>query len=190
MIENAGYVVEVIWDHEWNQSEKEREGVGDFVNQLELVDRLEPRDTFLAVEQMHRCSDESKKRKGRRFGTVSTSEQKMCMQWNIPLHFSILTYRCGGKLTFPLCRSCVATQLPLPLLQRTYCCHHSDEQRALTGTWCTPELQAAVAKGYVITKIHEVLHFSNQSTDLFKSYITSNRRGSRWTRGRLKRTLG
>ena len=57
------------------------------------------------------------------------------------LHFAVLPHRCGGKLTFPLCQSCVETQLPLPLTQRTHCCPHTPEERALTGTWFTPELK-------------------------------------------------
>ena len=89
------------------------------------------------------------------------------------LHFAILPHRCGGKLTFPLCRSCMETQLPLPLRQRTHCCPHTEKERTLTGTWCTPKLQAAMAKGYVIVKVHEVWHFSNQRGDLFKGYINT-----------------
>ena len=45
-IKKAGYEVEVMWEHEWNQLKKEREVVREFVNQLNLVTRLEPRDAF------------------------------------------------------------------------------------------------------------------------------------------------
>lgn len=31
----------------------------------------------------------------------------------------------------------------------TNLCPHSDEQRTMTGTWCTPELQKTVEKGYL-----------------------------------------
>ncbi len=89
------------------------------------------------------------------------------------LYHPVLPYRCGGKLTFPLCRTCVETQLPCPLLQRTHCCPHDENERSLTGTWCTPELQEAVSQGYVIQKIHEVWHFEKQSTQLFKEYVNT-----------------
>ena len=45
-IEKAGYQVEMMWEDEWNRVKKEREDVREFVNQLEVVPRLEPRDAF------------------------------------------------------------------------------------------------------------------------------------------------
>lgn len=53
----------------------------------------------------------------------------------------------------------------------TYRCSHTDDQRQLTGTWCTPELERAVAKGYVLQVIHEVWHFSNTRVGLFRDYV-------------------
>ena len=54
-------------------------------------------------------------------------------------------------------------------------CTCKDEQRALTGTWCTPELLKAVDKGYRIIKIYEVYHFSEASypdrNPLFAEYV-------------------
>ncbi len=35
-------------------------------------------------------------------------------------------------------------------------CDHSDQEREITGCWCTPELQAAVELGYQVTQVHEV----------------------------------
>ena len=46
-IENAGYEMEVIWEHEWNQLKREREDVKEFVSKLNIVTRLEPRVAFL-----------------------------------------------------------------------------------------------------------------------------------------------
>lgn len=89
------------------------------------------------------------------------------------LHFGVLPYRSGGKLTFPLCRTCVVTELPLPLLERSQCCRHSSDERSLTGTWCTPELQEAMEQGYTIDKIYEIWHFERQSTQLFKGYVNT-----------------
>ena len=50
-------------------------------------------------------------------------------------------------------------------------CVHSDEERAITGVWCTNEFQKALEKGYKIAHIYEVEHFEKRSTDLFKEYI-------------------
>ena len=38
-------------------------------------------------------------------------------------------------------------------------CQHTDEERALTGTWVTLELDKAVDKGYRILKTFEIWHF-------------------------------
>lgn len=40
-----------------------------------------------------------------------------------------------------------------------------------TGTWTTPEINKALALGYRITHIYDILHFDEQSTDLFKDYV-------------------
>ncbi|GBN16734.1 hypothetical protein AVEN_256211-1 [Araneus ventricosus] len=65
---------------------------------------------------------------------------------------------------FPLCRSCVETR------QQTIC-FHNDDERALTGTWVTEEVKLSKTKGYKISEIYEVYHFSHSSDTLFKSYI-------------------
>jgi len=50
-------------------------------------------------------------------------------------------------------------------------CLHSDEERSITGFWCTNEIDKALEKGYIIQDIYEVLHFENTSTELWKGYI-------------------
>ena len=208
-IEKAGYDVEMIWEHEWNQLKRERQDVKEFVNALNIVSRLEPRDAFFGgrtnAVQLYRSVKEEEGEEIRYVDYTSLypwvnkncvylvghpaiitqpevlEKTDVLMEYFglvkctvLPpygLHFAILPHRCEGKLTFPLCRSCVEAQLPLPLTQRTHCCPHTEEERALTGTWCTPELKAAAAKGYVITQVHEVWHFPNQRSDLFEGYI-------------------
>ncbi len=61
------------------------------------------------------------------------------------LYHPVLPYTSGGKLKFPLCRTCANEEQLEP------CCH-SDRQRALTWTWCTPELHEALRKGYKVLK--------------------------------------
>lgn len=64
------------------------------------------------------------------------------------LFHPVLPVRAGGKLTFPLCRSCVAEEQEKPLLEQSNMCGHTTEERMLKGTWCTPEFQKAIEKGY------------------------------------------
>ena len=64
----------------------------------------------------------------------------------------LLPYRCGGKLLFPLCKSCAETENQQE-------CDHSDAERALSGTWVTCELEKALSLGYKINEIYEVWHY-------------------------------
>ena len=60
-----------------------------------------------------------------------------------------------------------------PLLDRRRACPQTPSERELTGTWCTPEIDEAVAQGYVITRIHEVWHFpdNQRRKRLFAPYV-------------------
>lgn len=89
------------------------------------------------------------------------------------LYHVVLPYRCAGKLTFPLCAVCVEQQIPQPSTARSWSCSHDDTKRSLTGTWCTPELEEAIRRGYVIKKIHEVWHFPRRSNALFTFYVNT-----------------
>ena len=95
-----------------------------------------------------------------------------CKVWApYDLYHGVLPHRQGNKLTFPLCRTCVEQEQPKSLHERSVRCPHSEDERALTGTWCTPELEKAVEKGYRILYIFEVWHFEKKSNQLFKDYI-------------------
>ena len=89
------------------------------------------------------------------------------------LFHPVLPFRCGGKLTFPLCGQCVREQQQVPLLERTPICEHSPEQRMLRGTWCTPEIQKAKRMGYELKKVHEVWHFKDSARGLFAEYVNT-----------------
>ena len=89
------------------------------------------------------------------------------------LYHPVLPYRHDKKLTFPLCRTCVEREPAKPMHERTWTCKHDANERALTGTWCTPELQKAVEKGYKVLYIYEVWHFKDASTTLFKEYVNT-----------------
>ena len=61
------------------------------------------------------------------------------------------------------------------LLEKSYHCLHSPEERLLRGTWCTPELFKAVEVGYRIVHIHEVWHFPEEQRQegLFADYVNT-----------------
>ena len=90
-------------------------------------------------------------------------------------------YRSHDKLTFPLFRTCVKENISKPLLEKTCASHHTDEERALVGTWCTPELEVAVRKGYTIQHVHEVWHFEKTmdgTVPVLRGHVAPNQRRS------------
>lgn len=89
------------------------------------------------------------------------------------LYHPVLPVRVNGKLLFPLCVTCASQQLDLSLLERGFDCPHSDVEREIKGTWCTPEIQEAVRQGYEVVKIIEVYHFpeDQRHAGLFQPYI-------------------
>ena len=72
------------------------------------------------------------------------------------LYHPVLPYQSNGKLKFPLCAYCAATENQSP-------CTCADDDRCLAGTWCTPEIQKAVECGYKVVKIYEVYHWEASS---------------------------
>ena len=72
----------------------------------------------------------------------------------------------NGKLLFALCRTCAETQ-------PNEFCTHTDDERQLTGTWCTPEIEKALELGYELRKIHEVWHYEQSEIGLFAEYINT-----------------
>ena len=85
------------------------------------------------------------------------------------LFHPVLPYRSNGKLCFPLCRTCCNTQ-------ESEECNHSNEERALLGTWPTVEFDKALQLGYQVAEttsgvqeIYEVWHYKKRSDTLFRS---------------------
>ena len=65
---------------------------------------------------------------------------------------------------FPLCKTCADTLNQNP-------CTHTDEERAILGTWCHVELMKAIEKGYEVLEIHEVWHWEETTNELFMDYV-------------------
>ena len=89
------------------------------------------------------------------------------------LYHPVLPLRSGGKLTFPLCATCVKEQQQKPMLERTPHCHHSPAERMLHGTWCTPEINKAREMRYQLVRVHEVWNFEERESGLFAEYVNA-----------------
>ena len=72
----------------------------------------------------------------------------------------VLPLKCNGKLKFPLCYKCACNE-------SQEMCKCLDTERMFTHTYCTPELEVALNKGYILWETHEVLHWSE--TEMYNS---------------------
>jgi hypothetical protein len=93
----------------------------------------------------------------------------------------VLPARFKDKLIFTLCHTCASERISKRDVIISPTCHHSRDERALVGTWCTVEVQEAVNRGYELLEIHEVWHFKNRikydpiskTGGLFTEYINA-----------------
>ena len=205
-LRQMGYKYISIWECQFIKQLKENEGgVRDFVEQLDIPSRMEPRDSFFggrtnASKLYHKVEE------GETIGyadftslypfvnkyseypvghpDIITSDFKDIGEYFgiakvkiLPprgLYHPVLPYRSVGKLKFPLCQKCADNESQTP-------CTCAANERVLYGTWCTPEIQKAVEKGYTIVKIYEVYHwdktekYDSESGNggLFSEYINT-----------------
>jgi hypothetical protein len=88
-----------------------------------------------------------------------------------------LPYKTAAKLLFPLCKKCVEE------LHEN--CTHSNEERMLTGTWCSLEVDYAIKQGYKLIEYYCVWHFEEcykydpitKLGGLFATYVDTFLRG-------------
>ena len=65
------------------------------------------------------------------------------------LAIPVLPYNAHKRLVFGLCRSCMEEM-------NIGNCRHSEDERAIKGVFCTPELHTALKKGYVILNTYDI----------------------------------
>ena len=191
-----GLGVVVMWECEWARQKTSDVALQTFLTTLKLQSRIEPRDSLYggrtnAIKLYHK-TEPGEKIRYYDFTSLYPTVQARCPYpvghpeiifrdfKSVEQYFGIvkctvlpprglfhpvLPYRCNGKLMFPLCRTCTDE------LNQTDTCHHDPDDRALTGTWVSFELQKAVEKGYQITQMHEVWHYPRRSDNLFKGYV-------------------
>ena len=201
-LQYAGYNVVVMWECTWKQLKQQNLNIQSFLKQLNLTNRLQPRDAFFGgrtnAVQLYYEVQPGEQIRYVDYTSLYPFVNKNCQYpvghpliINNPsfsiddyfglaqckilpprkLYHPVLPYRCNGKLMFPLCRTCAETQVKLPLNERVCQCCHNEDERALTGTWCTPEIMEAKRQGYTIIQLYEVWHFPNTSNLLFKHYV-------------------
>jgi len=82
------------------------------------------------------------------------------------------SFRANQNLIYSLRRTCVLTSNTVD------CCHKTDEERALTGTWVMDEVRLAVQNGYRILQLYELHEYNvtsygpeTREGGLFAGYI-------------------
>ena len=76
----------------------------------------------------------------------------------------VLPYHSGGKLLFPLCRTCSEEQ-------KQESCTHSEDKRALESLFVSAELDLALKFGYKLLEVKYVLHYKDRSDGMFAGYV-------------------
>ena len=179
------YNYNAIWECEFKDMIKNVDGLKEFVDNLELEDRLDPRESFFggrtnAAKLYHKTGEDERVLYSdvtslypyvNKYGKYPVGHPQIITKHfkNIGEYFGIakvkilpprqlyhpvLPFRSGGKLKFPLCRTCATLESKEP-------CGCSDEERSIIGTWCTPEIETALTKGYEIQHIYEIYHWEN-----------------------------
>lgn len=183
VLEAMGYKYQYIWEHTFQKQLRTDSTLADFVKTLDCEDRLDPRDSFFGG-RTNAMKLHYKVKEGEKIRYVDyTSLYPFCNKYGrypvghpeiitdnfkpvdqyfgiikatvVPprgLYHPVLPYKSKGKLKFPLCRTCADSE-------STSKCVCLDDQRALTGTWCSLELQLALEKGYRVARIFEVYHW-------------------------------
>ncbi|XP_074650414.1 uncharacterized protein LOC141905419 [Tubulanus polymorphus] len=195
-IRALGYNLVEFWEHEYCNLVKENRVFADFVKEVDISDPLLPRDAFFggrtnAIKIYHKAEDDEKIKYidicslypyvnsrcsypighptviTENFGDIKDYYGLIKCRILPPrgLYLPILPYRANGKLSFPLCRSCAEDS------NQRERCRHSEDERAITGTWVSLEIQKAVELGYRIIGIFEIWNGERSETGLFADYI-------------------
>ncbi|GBN55848.1 hypothetical protein AVEN_260642-1 [Araneus ventricosus] len=191
-IRSSGFNLKEMWEHDFLRMKRNDISLKEFRSQLEIVERMNPRDAFYVGRTTATRLSYDGEAKYIDFTSLYPYVNKYCLYPTghpeiitsnfgdiseyfgivkcsiLPprgLYHPVLPFRSKGKLTFPLCSSCVET--------RCSKCEHEDSARVLRGTWVTVEVDKAVEVGYRIEKIYKVHHFKERTTSLFETYIYS-----------------
>ena len=183
LLQKQGFIYSSIWECQFYEEIKANPQLRQFIDTLDIQERLHPRDSFFggrtnAAKLYHKVQAPE---------TIKYVDFTLLYPWTnkyckyrqghpelitkdlghikeyfgiakvkiLPLrelYHPVLPYRSNGKLKFPLCSTCADKEQKTP-------CECTDEERAIIGTWCTPEIVKAVDKGYTILRMYEVWHW-------------------------------
>ncbi|XP_051782587.1 uncharacterized protein LOC127527551 [Erpetoichthys calabaricus] len=200
--------VRMLWEHSWETMKKQDLRLQTFLKHCNFPQRIQPRDSLfggrtnaiklyhkaVGPEQIHYYDFTSlypfvNKTKTYPVGHPTIIFQqfgdlrqyfgliKATVQPPRGLNFPVLPLRFCGKLMFTLCRTCAETEAQI------VDCRHTEDERALTGTWCSVEITKAIDKGYKVSKVYEIWHYPQRTSELFSDYIKLHLKGKQEASG-------
>lgn len=181
----------LLWEHEFVKRYKNY-----FTEESRIQferERINMRDAFYGgrtepIQLYRRCRETEKIRYfdyTSLYPSVQFGKVRGVTQWTYMVK-KILNYPCGHPrriknvapqdlhryFGFVKCDITPPADLHIPVLpEKKYGKLMFDLTRKEAGTWCINEVLVAMKKGYVITKIYEVLHFDHIQDDLFRDYV-------------------
>ena len=182
----AQYTVVEMWECEYERLLKADGEMRDFVARVPVLEKLEPRDAFFGgrtnAVKLHYKAKEGERIEYydvvslypyiNKYGKMPVGHPQIILfkplQTYVPgqyygflkckvlppqkLFHPVLPFRTLDRLLFPLCRTCAELRQNEP-------CSHTEEERAITGTWITPEIDHAIQRGYIIQETYEAWHY-------------------------------
>ena len=186
-IENNGYSYVSIWECDFNRELKKDPDMKQYVDSLEIVNPLEPRDAFFGGRtEAFTLYNEATAEKQIKYFDVTSLYPWVNKTGKVPIgHPQIITENFKNISQYEgliKCKVLPPKGLYIPVLPikcnsklmfslcRTCAehyqqgpCKHSDGERAMIGTWVTDEVKMALKQGYTLQHIYEVWHFDNIS---------------------------
>jgi hypothetical protein len=176
-----------IWEHEFYAALESNPEMKDFCKNLDLQDHLNPRDAFFggrtnATRLYHEVEGDEKIQYfdyTSLYPWTNKYQKYPCGHAQVivkdfddlsnyfgmakikilpprKLFHPVLPRISQGKLKFALCAKCADEE-------SKDTCRCNDNERALIGTWCTPEIQKARDVGYKVLEVYQVYHWDNTS---------------------------
>lgn len=186
-LESLGYVYRAVWESEFDKQMVDDAAMKSYVESLEIVSPLEPRDAFFGGRtETYTLFKEASEDETIDYYDVTSLYPWVNKTGKIPLgHPSIITENFKELDEYEgliKCKVIPPKSLFHPVLpckcngkllfhlcktcadtQEQKTCSHSSEERSFVGTWATDEVKKAVKMGYAIAKIYEVWHFNQIS---------------------------
>ena len=186
-LEDLGYSYRYIWEADFDKQCHENPAMKSFIDKLELVTPLEPRDAFYGGRtEAYTLYKEATSDEDIDYYDVTSLYPWVNKTGKIPLgHPKIITEnfdRLDSYEGLIKCKVIPPRKLFHPVLpckmngkllfhlckvcadsQSKEKCIHTDDKRSMTGTWVIDEVKQALREGYQIDKIFEEWHFDQVS---------------------------